>query len=172
MQEVYTTLPIGTIVQGQYVVEDVLDKGEFSVVYLVRDKRSNQSHFSLKEVIAPKRKEQQRVPVGAITLKRLNHLALPQVYDVFYDAKLGRAYMLMDYIGGASLEVLHQEQPEQRFSLPEVMTCIVTNDARQASFSFAGVIQPDRTIAGTYCSLAEATGKCSDYGLWSVSPAI
>ncbi len=121
MQEVYTPLPIGTIVRGQYVVEDVLDKGEFSVVYLARDKRSNQSHFSLKEVIAPKRKQQQRVPDAAIVLKRLNHFALPHIYDVFNDAKQGRVYMLMDYIEGESLEVL---QPEQRFSLPEVMTFI------------------------------------------------
>ncbi len=47
---------------------------------------------------------------------------------------------------------------------------ILTSDTGQATFSFDGGMQPDGNIAGTYCSLAVVTGKCSDYGLWSVSP--
>lgn len=47
----------------------------------------------------------------------------------------------------------------------------LTSDTGQATYSFDGVIQPDGTVAGAYCSLGEVTGKCSDYGLWSVSPA-
>jgi hypothetical protein len=46
----------------------------------------------------------------------------------------------------------------------------VTSNTGQATFSFDGTIQPDGTLAGTYCSLEVATGRCSDYGLWSVSP--
>lgn len=46
----------------------------------------------------------------------------------------------------------------------------VTNEAGQATFSFVGLIQAGGDIVGTYCSLGAATGKCSDYGLWSVSP--
>ncbi|TME03322.1 MAG: hypothetical protein E6I80_19445 [Chloroflexi bacterium] len=45
----------------------------------------------------------------------------------------------------------------------------VTSKTGQATFSFKGVMQPDGSIAGTYCSLRTATGKCSEYGLWSVS---
>ena len=45
----------------------------------------------------------------------------------------------------------------------------VTSNTGQATLSFAGVMQPDGSIAGTYCSLRTATGKCSEYGLWSVS---
>jgi len=48
---------------------------------------------------------------------------------------------------------------------------IVTSNTGQATFSFNSVIQPDGTIAGVYCNLGEATGKCSDYGIWSLSPA-
>lgn len=48
---------------------------------------------------------------------------------------------------------------------------IVTSDTGQAAFSFAGTMQPDGTMAGTYCSQDAVTGTCSDYGLWSVSPA-
>jgi hypothetical protein len=46
----------------------------------------------------------------------------------------------------------------------------VTSSTEQATFSFQGAMQPDGTIAGTYCSPEASTGKCSDYGLWSVSP--
>jgi hypothetical protein len=47
---------------------------------------------------------------------------------------------------------------------------IVINDTGQATFSFDGLLQPDRTIAGTYCRVEIVTGKCSDYGVWSISP--
>jgi hypothetical protein len=47
---------------------------------------------------------------------------------------------------------------------------ILTSGTGQATFSFNGAIQPDGTIAGTYCNLKVASGKCSDYGVWSVSP--
>lgn len=47
---------------------------------------------------------------------------------------------------------------------------IVTSDTGQSTFSFDGAILPDGAIAGTYCSFGETTGKCSDYGLWSISP--
>jgi hypothetical protein len=46
----------------------------------------------------------------------------------------------------------------------------VTNGTDQATFSFQGVMQADGYIAGTYCSLEVSTGKCSDYGLWSMAP--
>jgi ATP-binding cassette, subfamily B, bacterial len=53
---------------------------------------------------------------------------------------------------------------------PKQIQFIVTDDRGQATFSFDGFIQPDGTIGGTYCSLEVVTGKCSDYGVWSISP--
>lgn len=47
---------------------------------------------------------------------------------------------------------------------------VVTSGTGQITFSFDGLIQPDGTIGGTYCSSELATEKCSDYGVWSVSP--
>jgi len=47
---------------------------------------------------------------------------------------------------------------------------VITSDTGQATFSFMGAIQSDGTVSGTYCSIEAATGKCSDKGLWSVSP--
>jgi hypothetical protein len=39
MQEIQITLPIGTIIGDRYVIEDLLGKGGFGAVYLVRDLR-------------------------------------------------------------------------------------------------------------------------------------
>jgi len=47
---------------------------------------------------------------------------------------------------------------------------VVIDDTGQATFSFDGLLQPDGTTAGTYCSVEIVTGKCSDYGVWSISP--
>lgn len=47
----------------------------------------------------------------------------------------------------------------------------LTSDTGQVTYSFDGVIQPDGTVAGTYCSLGVGAGQCSDYGLWTVSLA-
>jgi len=46
----------------------------------------------------------------------------------------------------------------------------VTSGSGQPSFTFSGVIMSDGNIAGSYCGMVKATGSCSNYGLWSVSP--
>jgi len=51
----------------------------------------------------------------------------------------------------------------------EVQFTLLDNTG-QATFSFNGLIVAANSIQGTYCSLKAAEGKCSDYGLWSVSP--
>lgn len=43
-----------------------------------------------------------------------------------------------------------------------------TNQKGQTPLTFDGLIQPDGTLAGSYCRAV--TNKCSDYGLWSLSP--
>ena len=122
MLQEQTTLPVGASIQhpggGRYVIERLLGKGGFGAVYLVRDRYLRQSQFALKEVIDPSRRDRERFIFEAEVLKRLNHRALPHVYQVFEHEKLKRVYMLMDYIEGRDLEVLLQEQPGQRFSLP------------------------------------------------------
>ncbi len=44
------TLPIGTILRDRYVVEELLGKGGFGAVYLVRDLRVRQNLFAIKEI--------------------------------------------------------------------------------------------------------------------------
>ncbi|MDQ2904324.1 MAG: protein kinase [Chloroflexota bacterium] len=121
MQEVQTILPNGTIVQERYVVEDLLGKGGFGAVYLVKDMRVKGNLFALKEVIDPNKQDRQRFIFEGDVLKRLDHKALPRVYRAFESDKQGRAYILMDYIEGPNLEVLRQRQPAKRFSLSQVL---------------------------------------------------
>ncbi len=132
MLQEQTTLPVGASIQhpggGRYAIERLLGKGGFGAVYLVRDRHVRQRLFALKEVIDPSRRDRERFIFEAEVLKRLNHRALPHVYQVFEHEKLKRVYMLMDYIEGRDLEVLLAEQPGQRFSLPlalALMTPIV-----------------------------------------------
>jgi serine/threonine protein kinase len=105
----------------RYVIEELLGKGGFGAVYLVRDQQDGQKLFALKEVIDPSERDRDRFRDEASLLKRLHHRALPQVHDVFENEKLKRVYMLMDYVRGCDLEASLAEQPEQIFSLSLVV---------------------------------------------------
>ncbi len=122
MQEVYVTLPRGSVVRNRYVIVDMLGQGGSGAVYLVRDQRVKGNLFALKEIINPNKKERSRFLFEAEVLKRLEHAALPRVYTVFDDDVHQRAYMLMDYIEGPNLERLRQQQPHRQFSLAQVLS--------------------------------------------------
>jgi len=109
-------------IQGQYAVVDLLGQGASGAVYLVKDERHPQNHFVLKEVMHAVRKERRGYPFDAVVLRRLKHLALPRIYQVFPGDKHDRFYLLMDYIEGSNLEVVQQSVPGQHFSLPEAIT--------------------------------------------------
>jgi eukaryotic-like serine/threonine-protein kinase len=117
-----TILPLGSVVQGRYIIENLLGVGGFGAVYLVRDEQVPDKLLALKEVIDPSKRERERFTFECEVLKRLNHPALPHVHDVFKDERNNRAYLLMDYIEGPNLERLRQQQPKRRFTLPQVMT--------------------------------------------------
>lgn len=122
MQDVHATLSTGSVVKDRYIVEDLLGKGGFGAVYRVRDQRVRGNLFALKEVIDPNKEERERFAFECEVLTRLDHPALPRVYRVFEDTKNIRVYMLMDYVSGPNLEILRQQQPEKRFSLPHAMS--------------------------------------------------
>ena len=117
-------LAVGSLIRGQYAVVDLLGKGTFSAVYLVRDERNYQNRFVIKEVMHAVRKERHGFPFDAAMLRQLKHSALPRIYQVFHSDKHDRAYILMDYIEGCNLEVVQQELPEKRLSLPQAITLI------------------------------------------------
>lgn len=122
------TLPIGAIIQdsagGRYLIENLLGQGGFSAVYLVRERRSKQTRYALKEMVDPDNHERSQLTFEAGLLRRLSHRSLPRVYQVFEDTQLNRIYMLMDYIQGKDLEQLRREQPEKRFSLALTLTLL------------------------------------------------
>ena len=121
MQDLHATLSSGSVVKDRYIVEELLGKGGFGAVYRVRDSRVKGNIFALKEVIDPNKEERERFAFECEVLKRLDHPALPRVYRVFEDNNNIRVYMLMDYVAGPNLEVLRQQQPGKRFSLPHAI---------------------------------------------------
>ena len=140
MQQTQAHSRIGTILQGRYIIEDVLGKGGFSIVYLVRDQQaSEQSNtpddsdvldtqdtaqrglFALKMLTNQDQQEKNRFMFECAVLERLNHPALPHVHAVFED---GHAYLLMDYIAGPNLETLRQQQEGKCFSFSQVLTML------------------------------------------------
>ena len=121
MQEVQTTLPMGSVLRERYVVDALLGKGGFGAVYLVKDVRVQGNLYALKEAIDPQRRDRERFVFEGELLKHLDHRSLPRVYRVFEDNTNRRAYMLMDFIEGPNLEVLRQMQPGRHFSLEQVL---------------------------------------------------
>ncbi len=125
MQQEQLILPSGTSVRdpngNHYMIAELLGKGGFGAVYLVRDRYIEHRFFALKEIIDPNENDRDRFAFEAELLKRLHHKALPRVYHVFENEKLRRVYMLMDYVQGRDLEVLLAEQPGQCFTLPLIL---------------------------------------------------
>ena len=123
MQGAQVTLPIGSVVKERYTIENLLGKGGFGAVYLVRDQRVRGNQFALKEVIDPNTEDKNRFAFEVEVLKRLDYPALPRVYRAFEDNSNhgDRLYMLMDYIEGPNLEELRQRQPQKRLPLQLVM---------------------------------------------------
>ncbi len=126
VQEVQAPLPGGAVIQGRYIVESLLGKGDFGTIYLVRDEHKKQKLFVLAEVFNPNEQESYHFTLEYVALTSLDHRVLPGVQYVFNDDKLGRAYVLMSYIEDPTLEILRLQQPEKRFPLQQVLAFMTT----------------------------------------------
>jgi eukaryotic-like serine/threonine-protein kinase len=124
MHEVHETLSPGAIIHGRYLIVDLLGKGGFSAVYLVKDLQGEESFFALKEANTGHKTSSEHFTFEYSLLERLDHPALPRVHRVFDSEEHNRLYMLMDYVEGPNLETLRHIQHEQRFSLA-VITSIL-----------------------------------------------
>jgi serine/threonine protein kinase len=115
-------LPIGTVLNGQYIVESLLGQGGFGNVYLTRDQDDNQKLFALAELINPKERERYRLTLHYVLPLPLGPRAVPRAPSVFTDDTLGRTCLLVSYSDEPHLELLRVQQPEQRFPFPQMMT--------------------------------------------------
>ena len=124
MHEVHETLSPGAVIRGRYLIVDLLGKGGFSAVYLVKDLQGEDSFFALKEANTGHKMSSEHFTFEYSLLERLDHPALPRVHRVFESEEHNRMYMLMDYVEGPNLETLRHIQHDQRFSL-EVVTSLL-----------------------------------------------
>jgi serine/threonine protein kinase len=154
-------------IRGHYAIVELLGQGATGAVYLVKDERHPHNRLVLKEVMHAVGKKRRGSPFDAAVLKRLNHRALPRIYQVFPGDKHDRFYLLMDYIEGSNLEVVQQSVAGKRFSLPEVVTLMspiidaVSYLHRQHPPLIHGDIKPSNIIipkAGTPSVLVDFGG--------------
>ena len=131
VQPMQNTLRVGTILRNQYLVQELLAKGACSAVYRVnavnlvespRGKRYIPTRFALKEVGIPGGYLRHHINLEAALLRRVDHEALPHIYEVFTSNKYKRLYFLMEYIEGSNLEQVRLQEPDRHLPLTQVMT--------------------------------------------------
>ncbi|MBA2284639.1 MAG: protein kinase [Ktedonobacteraceae bacterium] len=167
MHDLYIPLPAGQVVRERYIVEGLLGRGGFGAVYVVRDLRVKQNLFALKEVIYLGERDRERFIFESELLKRLEHPSLPRVYRVFEDEARHRAYMLMDYIDAPNLDKLRQQQPQKRFSLPQVLTIMapIMDAVSYLHSQNPPIIHRDIKPANIICSTAGDEAVLVDFGI-------
>lgn len=91
----------GTVLKGRYRIELVLGCGGFGAVYKATDLQTGQ-------FVAVKENRQHRTfakfAQEASLLALLSHKNLPRVHESFLDTVTGKAYLVMDYVEGETLE--------------------------------------------------------------------
>jgi serine/threonine protein kinase len=171
MPQELMTLPEGTVVQGQngdrFTIERLLATGGFSAIYLVRGHRTRNKLYVLKEISNPEIYKKQHLTFEGEILKRLIHPSLPHVYQVFENTRLNRVYMLMDYIEGADLATLREEQPEKCFSLSQTLTFMrpVIEAVGYLHSQRPPVVHRDIKPANIIVPIGAGEAKLVDFGL-------
>ncbi|MDQ2716477.1 MAG: protein kinase [Chloroflexota bacterium] len=167
MHDLYMPLPAGQVIRERYAVEELLGRGGFGAVYLVRDLRVKQNVFALKEVIYLGERDRERFIFESELLKRLEHPSLPRVYRVFEDEARHRAYMLMDYIDAPNLDKLRQQQTQKRFALPQVLTIMapIMDAVSYLHSQNPPIIHRDIKPANIICPAAGDEAVLVDFGI-------
>ena len=91
----------GTILQERYQIEAVRGCGGFGAVYRATDLQTGQT-VAIKE--NQRHQTFQRFEQEGKLLMQLSHPNLPTVHEVFIDQTTGRAFLVMDFIDGETLE--------------------------------------------------------------------
>jgi serine/threonine protein kinase len=95
----------GTILKGRYRIEAVRGCGGFGAVYRATDLQTGQT-VAIKE--NQRHQTFQRFEREGKLLMQLRHPNLPKVHEVFVDQTTGRAFLVMDFIEGETLEEMLQ----------------------------------------------------------------
>ncbi len=91
--------------QGRYQIEAVRGCGGFGAVYRATDLQTGQT-VAIKE--NQRHQTFQRFEREGKLLMQLSHPHLPKVHEVFVDQTTGRAFLVMDFIEGETLEEMLQ----------------------------------------------------------------
>ncbi|WP_026572744.1 protein kinase domain-containing protein [Bacillus sp. UNC438CL73TsuS30] len=98
-------IQIGTVIDDRYEILKEIGRGGMSIVYLAMDNRLNKS-LVVKDIRKREPSNNEllinSLIVEANMLKKLDHGALPKIYDII-DSE-GDIYVVMDYIEGESLK--------------------------------------------------------------------
>lgn len=122
-----TALPPGSLVKGQYSIQQILGQGGFGRTYLTHDTLAFDQPCVLKE-FAPNstntwviEKSQDLFKREARVLHQLNHPQIPKFKAWFEDQ--GRLFVVQEYVDGKTYGVLLDDrtQQNQRFSEAEVV---------------------------------------------------
>ena len=117
----FTPLPPSTILHGRYRVGRALASGAMGAVYRAEDLQLGGQPRALKELLQHWGTPEERAEAESwflregVTLKSLQHPAIPLVHDIFSEGQ--RHYLVMDLVEGRSLEQVLVE--EGRPSLPQ-----------------------------------------------------
>lgn len=113
-------IEIGTIIDDRYEILKEIGRGGMSIVYLAMDNRLNKS-LVVKDIRKRENFDNKlllnSLTVEANMLKKLDHGALPKIYDIIESE--GAIYVVMDYIEGESLK--EKLQRETKIHYKEVI---------------------------------------------------
>lgn len=107
----------GTLLNGRYEITRKIGGGGMGAVYLANDKNLGDTLRAVKEMVQSYIEEKQQEKAvddfkrESLLLSKLDHPAIPTIYDYFYDENEGRFYLVMKYISGGDLAARIRSAP-------------------------------------------------------------
>jgi serine/threonine protein kinase len=118
-------LPASSLLKQRYRILSQVGKGGFGAVYVAEDTQQSNRLVAVKEMSQRGLTSQELKNATEAfqhegkLLGRLNHAGLPAIYDHFSEA--GRWYLVMEFIGGETLEAHLAKAPGGRLPVSEVV---------------------------------------------------